>query len=704
VYVDLYHSHTLGSASLIGSVSLNLANVPISPVPTWYELRKVKGRNSEARGMIQMAVWFNLKDGPVVPEKPVAFKSDIKSAIGADGAIAQKEAAFASEPRGQLAIGGNHPPGTGDATLEYANASVYARAAGGAIPPAQQESPKFVPLASSALSDADEAAQQNELEENIITMMADDAVYDCSWSEYSVRLLDTVNLDRVASGLMVDLTAGRVVCYVTCPLFRRGYSVMVSDGTDVGILEKWANQDIVFALPDQIAANIRAQAVLRFSFYFYPKGQQGLTGSILGGTSREESVFSLASYTSAAGSNQGPLLLGTCAVPLLSVYTHKLDSFEGQKDSNPEIKEHEEENAQVDVAGLAADPEAKERARIKRIEEKQRRLSAEERASNEWKKKWIALGTPRQTAETASMCVRIRRKEVKMPTSQAVSRKDKLASYCPPRIRLKLKLPLIGVSLIDATPEEVAYFALQNTQLVVQDSATTTSIRFALDKMQLDNLVHDAIFPVLLHASSVAPKDWMPVLQVAINKQKVPSCNIQCFQYISFLLQSLDVKCSELYIYKVLNFVNDLQKRVQPDQSTVDLLSQCAQKDKPSPYEEILYRRMSDEFKMPPASINNVYFQFLHLQPLAINLTFAANPGIRNQYLNSVVVNPLTMAFSAIEAGVGSLDAAPIRLNGKIIERRLDSPKSFAKTLAIHYIKEGVKQIYKVLGSLELIG
>ena len=108
-------------------------------------------------------------------------------------------------------------------------------------------------------------------------MMEEEAIQQNSWSEYTIRLLDTLNLDRVASALMVDLSAGRVVCYVTAPMFRRGYSILLHDRTDGSLTKTWTNQDIIIALPDQLAAERKHDAVLRLSFYYYPVDTTSVT-------------------------------------------------------------------------------------------------------------------------------------------------------------------------------------------------------------------------------------------------------------------------------------------------------------------------------------------------------------------------------------------------------------------------------------------
>lgn len=178
--------------------------------------------------------------------------------------------------------------------------------------------------------------------------------------------------------------------------------------------------------------------------------------------------------------------------------------------------------------------------------------------------------------------------------------------------------------------------------------------------------------------------------------------NIQCFEYVSFLLQTLDIKVNEICLWELLGFLQSLQAKIQPDHNTLDLARMDDLEE-----QALIYRRMSTELLLPPASISNLYFKFLHLQPLAINLTFQADQESRSEFLGMArasVSNPLMVFLSVLEAGVGSLEGAPIRLDGKIIEHRLGSPEAFVKILAIHYVKQGISQLYKVFGSLAVLG
>lgn len=706
--------------TLIGSTSINLTNITSDRLRRWYELRKVKGRTAELRGVIQLAIWFDLKEETTMSQPQpsqlqpwdtahsqpsrvdtlVALESDMQQPVAVASMNPSISNPSSSSSSSQFVVSSSAAPTDShqpcQTTFKYENASVYASSLQ-ALPSIQHEPPHFQSLAS---PDYYDAAKHEQM---CIEVMAEEAVKKCSWSEYTIRLVDTLNLDRVASALMADLSAGRVVCYVTAPLFRRGYSILLHDRQYKSIEKTWSNQDIIIALPDQLLAERKVDAILRLSFYYFPFSTATVQtkASLRASHSRSSSFAQSALDTDTSG----PLLLGTAVIPLLSIYTVKLDALEQKSESDPAsgtapIEDTKDEEVDVAILDDASLDRYRYKKRMERMEKENR--SREQLRQSEWDKKWISLGTPGQSTESAEVCLSIHRREVKMPIQQAVSDEDQFASYTPAQIRLKLQLPQVGVSIIDGQPQEVGFFAMQNLSIHLHDSATSHSFKLSLDSFQLDNLLRDAIFPVVLNATSVPPREWMPVLQMAVSRQKLHGTNIQCFPYISILMQMIDVKTSELYLYKILDFINDLNKRVESEP-----MQQSANEEQ---RQRVIYRKMSDEFILPSSQLRTIYTKFLHLQPLAVNLTFAANPGVRSKFLGEsfagggLIGQVLRSAVTIVGAGVGSLDAAPIRLAGKIIEHHLGSPESFMDILISHYVKQGIKQTYAVLGSLEILG
>jgi len=91
------------------------------------------------------------------------------------------------------------------------------------------------------------------------------------------------------------------------------------------------------------------------------------------------------------------------------------------------------------------------------------------------------------------------------------------------------------------------------------------------------------------------------------------------------------------------------------------------------------------------------------VQPLALNVSFAAQPGQR-QSMASYQINPLYTLMAVLQSGLGSINDAPLRLNGKLIENALGTSDTIVWSLVSHYIQQGVMEAYKIVGSIEAIG
>ena len=107
----------------------------------------------------------------------------------------------------------------------------------------------------------------------------------------------------------------------------------------------------------------------------------------------------------------------------------------------------------------------------------------------------------------------------------------------------------------------------------------------------------------------------------------------------------------------------------------------------------------------PPAhaACRRLFFKLLHVQPLALNVSFAAQPGQR-QSMASYQINPLYTLMAVLQSGLGSINDAPLRLNGKLIENALGTSDTIVWSLVSHYIQQGVMEAYKIVGSIEAIG
>jgi vacuolar protein sorting-associated protein 13A/C len=98
-----------------------------------------------------------------------------------------------------------------------------------------------------------------------------------------------------------------------------------------------------------------------------------------------------------------------------------------------------------------------------------------------------------------------------------------------------------------------------------------------------------------------------------------------------------------------------------------------------------------------------VFFEFLQIQPIAFNVTFQSSPSIRAR-MSNFAYNPMELVLSALGTALGSVQGAPIRLNGRTFEHVRGSITVIVTSLAHYYKSQLISEAYKVVGSFEFLG
>ncbi len=97
------------------------------------------------------------------------------------------------------------------------------------------------------------------------------------------------------------------------------------------------------------------------------------------------------------------------------------------------------------------------------------------------------------------------------------------------------------------------------------------------------------------------------------------------------------------------------------------------------------------------------YISLLHIQPLKVTLSFEASPAIRNNFTD-LVFNPLQLVLSMASGVLGNISEAPIELNSLMIENAFGDVSSLLAPVMHFYISQGIRQGYKIIGSVEALG
>lgn len=142
-----------------------------------------------------------------------------------------------------------------------------------------------------------------------------------------------------------------------------------------------------------------------------------------------------------------------------------------------------------------------------------------------------------------------------------------------PSLAIKMDLKGIGISLMNHKMVEVIYLSVNNLKCEYASSAVAQSVTIACGTVQVDNQLHDAIFPVVLQPTPMTGDSGgvaaLPTLQASFiwlndqgnsrnRRQLVIPCS--CFlaehgvffiKYCSILLQALTIEADEDFLFAV---------------------------------------------------------------------------------------------------------------------------------------------------------
>ncbi|KAF7791866.1 hypothetical protein EIP86_002890 [Pleurotus ostreatoroseus] len=253
-----------------------------------------------------------------------------------------------------------------------------------------------------------------------------------------------------------------------------------------------------------------------------------------------------------------------------------------------------------------------------------------------------------------------------------------------------LDLEGFGLSLVNRKAIEVVYLSLNGLKFEYMDSPISAGINLSCGSLQMDNQLHDAVFPVVIQPSPI-PKDSttvasLPTLQACIYWLKDQEHGVTFVRYCSILLQALTVQTDEDFLFALY----DLTKLKGAPWDTAQ--------------EDILIAE-PDDIPEPQSSSagENLYFEVLELQPIQLAISFMRTERVSSEEQLSLR-NPFAVLINAVTMAVGNINAAPLEMNALAIkDMRLALP-DLQERIMYHYRQEVLRQLYRILGSADFIG
>ena len=279
----------------------------------------------------------------------------------------------------------------------------------------------------------------------------------------------------------------------------------------------------------------------------------------------------------------------------------------------------------------------------------------------------------------------------------------------------------LGISIIDNTPQEIFYISLYNLQVKYisnvlnlehgSQTDTTMNAIVKLDNFQIDYCLNDSLRVVLAPKDQLVPSIEPEIREVARKEKReiTPFISVlltmstkenhfkeeklSAYEQIDFVMQEFDIKVEQYALMNVLKIVMemvgafDFSKKINAKEDKEPLLDMK---------QEIPIKKLLNENENSVMQL--IYY--LLVGALKFNLTLRLD-------LSSIPLGlPKTAkrVIGTIGNTLGRITDCPLRFNEKVVENVYMSWADVSMIIVKSYITQGITQIYKVLGSLDIIG
>ncbi|CAA0838075.1 pleckstrin homology (PH) domain-containing protein [Striga hermonthica] len=246
-------------------------------------------------------------------------------------------------------------------------------------------------------------------------------------------------------------------------------------------------------------------------------------------------------------------------------------------------------------------------------------------------------------------------------------------------LELIVELGVIGISVVDHRPREIAYFYMEKLFISYSagyDSGTTSRFKLVLGYLQLDNQLPLTVMPVLL-APEQTPDVHHPVFKmtITIRNETLDGLQIYPYIYIRVIDKSWRLSIHEPIIWALVDFYNNLQLDRFPQNSQVTQVDPEIRVD----LIDISEVRLKVSLETAPAqrphgllgvwgpvlsAIGNTFKIQVHLRKVTHRDRFLRQSTvisvIGNRIWRDLVHNPLHLIFSVDVLGMASSTLASL--------------------------------------------
>ncbi|XP_048230004.1 uncharacterized protein LOC8267449 isoform X1 [Ricinus communis] len=326
--------------------------------------------------------------------------------------------------------------------------------------------------------------------------------------------------------------------------------------------------------------------------------------------------------------------------------------------------------------------------------------------------------------------------------------------------KISLAISCIGISLINAYPQELLFACAKDISLTLLQSLDQQKLCFQISSLQIDNQLRTTPYPVILsfnpeYRSNIASQRAMddianlkserllqissdsccgPVVDLAIVTWRKKDISLVSFEYISLRVANFRLELEQELILSLLDFFRSVSSRFQSrvllnsDPSCYPLIYdlgfthtriyECVKTRENHLHETnvLMFNKSQIRSSSLPSVVpigapwqqicfsakrqKKIYVELFDLAPIKFTLSFSSAPWmVRNGFLTSEesIIHRGLMALADVEG-------ARIHLKQLTIAHQMASWESMQDILTRHYTRQLLHEMYKVFASAGVIG
>ncbi|CAG9318027.1 unnamed protein product [Blepharisma stoltei] len=278
----------------------------------------------------------------------------------------------------------------------------------------------------------------------------------------------------------------------------------------------------------------------------------------------------------------------------------------------------------------------------------------------------------------------------------------------------KIELKRVGISLITDAPAEIFYISFDKITIFakVKQSMISSKLEqilkfyYKLGNFQIDNMIARGKQFSVIFSPLPIPEEVVPFFQLDFSRKTLSnplteSVILDQFYNVRLCLQEFKIQLDQPVVRMSLSVLRSLMDSIaEPSmmRSNTMYIVSAVSTDKyldPS--------NLSLSF-IPNQKANSVFINEMNLESLHLNLTFKSSKQRFEMENDPRQMFGIGQILSSVGGAIINISETPIKLNQLKMNDVFSTIPDLQRKIITHYVKQGLYQLYKILGSSDLIG